>query len=295
MAVLGASAAALALVRAMARAGVDVTLVVTDAHDAARLGETLAPVRVVMTADGPFDLAILADTALESDDSIPVVIGLDGITPRTGGPRLHLAAPAHLRHLVEITPSPDAAQNRMAQALIARLDGVTVTLPEGAPSLLARFEACLDRALHGLLMTGAAPFELDECLASAGFDPAPLLAQDLAGCDLGYARRKATGDATCFAFDRMVEEGRLGQMVGVGWYRYPGGGGPVEDPLVEDLLAEEARFDGIAQRPVDCTEIRETVFTALRDEARAVVTGGIADASQVAQVVRHGLGLGQPL
>ncbi|MEC7259512.1 MAG: 3-hydroxyacyl-CoA dehydrogenase family protein [Pseudomonadota bacterium] len=292
---LGASAAALALVRAMARAGVDVTLVVPDVHDAARLGETLAPVRVVMAADGRFDMAVLADAALAGGACAPVVIGLDGITPRDGGPRLHLAAPAHLRHLVEVTPGTDTAQNHMAKALIARLHGVAVTLANGAPSLLARFEACLDRTLHGLLMTGAAPFELDECLANAGFDPAPLLAQDLAGCDIGYARRKTTGDTTCFAFDRMVEEGRLGQMVGVGWYRYPGGGGPVEDPLVEDLLAEEARFAGITQRPVDCTEIRETVFTALRDESRAVVADGIADAAQVAQVVRHGLGVTQPL
>jgi 3-hydroxyacyl-CoA dehydrogenase len=293
--VLGASAAALALVRAMSRVGIDVTLVVPDAHDAKRLGETLAPVRVGVQAEGPFELAVLADVALAGDARAPACLGLDEIQPPGGGPRLHLAAPAHLRHLVEITPGPDAAQNRMAEALIARLNGVAVTLADGAPSLLARFEACLDRALHGLLMTGAAPFELDECLANAGFDPAPLQAQDLAGCDLGYARRKATGDTTCFAFDRMVEEGRLGQMVGVGWYRYPGGGGPVEDPLVEDLLAEEARFAGIAQRPVDCPEIRETVFTALRAETRAVVADGAADAAQVAQVLRHGLGLTQPV
>lgn len=41
---------------------------------------------------------------------------------------------------------------------------------------------------------------------------------------------------------RMVAEGRIGKVGGVGYYRYPGGGGAVVDPLIEDLILEEAYY-----------------------------------------------------
>ncbi|MFK5997198.1 MAG: 3-hydroxyacyl-CoA dehydrogenase family protein [Rhodobacterales bacterium] len=48
--------------------------------------------------------------------------------------------------------------------------------------------------------------------------------------------------------DRMVEEGRLGKKSGVGWYRYPGGGGAVIDPLLEDMIIEESYFAKVSRR-----------------------------------------------
>jgi 3-hydroxyacyl-CoA dehydrogenase len=40
----------------------------------------------------------------------------------------------------------------------------------------------------------------------------------------------------------MIELGKLGRKTSAGWYRYPGGGGKVEDPIVADLAIEEAHF-----------------------------------------------------
>ncbi len=108
----------------------------------------------------------------------------------------------------------------------------------------------------------------------------PLEAEDLAGLDKAYLARKASGldrksreylESGMMISDRMVQEGRLGKIAGVGWYRYPGGKGKVEDPLLEDLIREEAHFAGIIQQSCTPDDIVEEILQALHEEALAIV------------------------
>ena len=95
-----------------------------------------------------------------------------------------------------------------------------------------------------LLLYGAMPVEIDEALVAFGFGEGVFELQDRIGTDIEYQMRKhlksegvwPTGYQSLIS-DRMVEEGRLGRQSVVGWYRYPGGKGKVEDPLIEDLVA----------------------------------------------------------
>ena len=112
--------------------------------------------------------------------------------------------------------------------------------------------------VDALLMGGAAPWELDAALEAAGWQPGPLAAQDDGGLDHALARWKAGGGARYTVLERMVQEGRLGRSVGVGWYRYPGGGGAVIDPLLEDMIDEEARFAGRQRAEVTADTIIHT-------------------------------------
>jgi 3-hydroxyacyl-CoA dehydrogenase len=135
----------------------------------------------------------------------------------------------------------------------------------------------LDRALamgDRLMLAGVAPWELDDALKEAGFSEGLLAAQDRIGLDVAFARRRRAGQALLVS-DRMVQEGRLGQSVGVGWYRYPGGGGAVVDPLMEDMIVEEARFAGLER--VDMTEraAAEALMLGLLNAAAILIGQGM--------------------
>ena len=144
--------------------------------------------------------------------------------------------------------------------------------------ILARYREAAD----GLLLDATNPWELDAAMVEFGYAMGPYETQDLSGLDIGYANRRrqdATRDPNrryVKIGDRMVEEGRLGRKAGVGWYRYPGGGGKVIDPLVEDLVREEAHFAGVTRRDISDDAIREHLLLAMINEAADILHEGIA-------------------
>ena len=94
-------------------------------------------------------------------------------------------------------------------------------------------------ACDALIWRHCAPWELDDALVAWGYGLGPCAAQDLVGLDAVLASRQGAGSPV---LRRMVAEGRQGKSAGWGFYRYPGGGGAVVDPLIEDLINEEAWF-----------------------------------------------------
>ena len=63
------------------------------------------------------------------------------------------------------------------------------------------------------------------------------------------------------------------------------------DPLIEDLIREEARFAGIEPQIYTTTDLQTQVVQALAKEARALLVDGTAPgADDIARVLRHGLG-----
>lgn len=100
-----------------------------------------------------------------------------------------------------------------------------------------------------LLINHTNPWELDEALIAWGYSMGPSEAQDLVGLDVVQAAR--ADEIRTPILPRMVAEGRLGKKCGWGFYRYPGGGGAVIDPLIEDLILEEARFTNHPRVPLD--------------------------------------------
>lgn len=101
------------------------------------------------------------------------------------------------------------------------------------------------RACEEVIWRHCAPWELDEALCEWGYGLGPCEAMDLAGLDRVLAARGADRGPV---LPRMVAEGRLGKAAGWGFYRYPGGGGAVIDPLIDDLVREEAWFAKAEQK-----------------------------------------------
>ena len=111
------------------------------------------------------------------------------------------------------------------------------------------------------------PWELDEALEDFGYGKGPCATQDLIGLDTVLARRER-GDNPILP--RMVAEGRHGKKTGVGYYRYPGGGGAVIDPLIEDLIREEAWFAKIDRNEIDAADLVMQMNTGLMEVCSAI-------------------------
>lgn len=124
-------------------------------------------------------------------------------------------------------------------------------------------------AAEHLLLHHTNPWELDEALTAWGYGMGPCEAQDLFGLDQVLVRQPRR--AGCI-LTRMVSEGRMGKSGGVGYYRYPGGGGAVIDPLIEDLIREEAWFASVERVEMGDRDLVNAMNAALR---KLVKTQGI--------------------
>jgi len=212
---------------------------------------------------------------------------------------LHFFAPAHIMKLLEIVRADATSDVALATgyALAKHLRKIPVVagVCDGfiGNRILARYREAADT----LLMDGTNPWELDEAMVEFGYAMGPYEAQDLSGLDIAFANRRrqdATRDPNRRYIpiaDRMVNEGRLGRKTGVGWYRYPGGGGKVVDPLIEDLVREEAHFAKVTRRDFTADEIRRRLLLAMINEAADILHEGIAaKASDIDLVTVHGYG-----
>jgi len=197
---------------------------------------------------------------------------------------LHFFAPAHIMKLLEIVRGDASSDRALATgfALGKRLRKVPVLagVCDGfiGNRILARYREAADT----VFMDGSTPWEVDEAMVQFGYAMGPYEAQDLSGLDIAHANRRrqdATRDPNrryVPIADRMVELGKLGRKTGAGWYRYPGGNGKVEDPIVADLALEEARFAGVTRTDYNADEISRRLVLAMINEACDILHEGIA-------------------
>ena len=214
---------------------------------------------------------------------------------------LHFFAPAHIMRLLEVVrgelTSDRALSTAYAVAKKLRKVPVLAGVCDGfiGNRILARYREAADT----LLMDGSTPWDIDEAMVNFGYAMGPYEAQDLSGLDIAYANRRrqdATRDPNRRYIpisDRMVDEGRLGKKVGVGWYRYPGGKGRVDDPLIEDLIREEAHFAKVTREEIPEDEIQNHLILAMINEAADILGEGIAHSAAEIDLVSV-LGYGFP-
>ncbi|WP_299673722.1 3-hydroxyacyl-CoA dehydrogenase family protein [uncultured Roseobacter sp.] len=142
--------------------------------------------------------------------------------------------------------------------------------------IAAQLQDSLNAVADDLLFRMTTPWELDAVMTDFGFAAGVCALQDAVGLDTICAQRQKTGHTPTPVLTRMVAEGRLGRAVGVGWYRYPGGGGPVVDPLVEDLLREEAWFAQGERKEVSDAALMTGLLAGLLREGLSLMSAGAA-------------------
>jgi 3-hydroxyacyl-CoA dehydrogenase len=216
-------------------------------------------------------------------------LDIDAIAAVTGRPQdvvgAHFFSPAHVMKLLEVVRAQRTAPDVIAtlMELGPRL-GKTAVLARVYPGFIgnALFRAT-NREAHFLVEDGALPHEVDVALTGFGYAMGIFAVHDLAGNDVGVQTRKAqiaTRDASRRWNDlilALVEQGRLGQKSGRGWYRYaPGDRTPQRDAEVEDFIVAYSAKLGITRRAIAPQEILERCLYAMVNEGARLLEHGIA-------------------
>ncbi len=198
---------------------------------------------------------------------------------------LHFFSPANIMPLLEIVRGAQTSEATLATALeVSRKLGKIGVVSEVCHGFIANrsFSAYL-REAEFLLQEGATPEQVDAALVEFGMPMGPFAVRDLAGLDIGWAKRKSTAhlrnpdERYSDVGDLICERGWFGQKTGRGFYLYPDGarkGQP--DPEVRALIDASAKAAGIAKREITDQEIIERCLYTVVNEGARIVEEGIA-------------------
>ena len=211
----------------------------------------------------------------------------------------HFFSPANVMKLLEVVRGARTSPSTMASVMkMGRAIGKLSVGCGNCDGFLAnRSRAPFSVESIIMLEEGALPEQIDKVMVDFGYPMGPFAVGDLAGLDIGWASRKRRAAENPNYRrqpipDRLCELGRFGQKTGAGWYRYEKGDRtPHPDPVVADIIREEAAKLGNAPRGFGDEEILRRLLFASVNEACKILEEGIAYRSSDVDVMwLHGFG-----
>ena len=190
----------------------------------------------------------------------------------------HFFSPANVMRLLENVRGAKSSKSTVATAMaVGRRIGKVPVLVGVCYGFVG------NRMLHQrglqaekLILEGAPPHQVDKVLTDFGFPMGPFAMSDLAGLDVGWRIRKGRGTTSAVA-DRICELGRFGQKTGAGYFRYEKGErAPIPDPVVEQIIADVAKEQGIARRQIGVEEIQQRLLYPMVNEGAKILEEKIA-------------------
>lgn len=198
---------------------------------------------------------------------------------------LHFFSPANIMPLLEIVRGQLSSDAALATAVeTGKRLRKTAIVSGVCPGFIANrtFEK-YTREAEFLLQEGATPAQVDGALVAFGMPMGPFAVRDLAGLDIGWARRKSVAhlrkpaERYSRVGDEICERGWFGQKTGKGFYLYDKGSRtPTPNPEVEEIVLATAAQDGIERRDISNEEIVERCFFQVVNEAARVLEEGVA-------------------
>lgn len=235
---------------------------------------------------GALDATLRPGAIIASNTSY---IDLDLLAGMTGRPGdvigLHFFSPANVMKLLEVVVGARTAPDVVATGfeLARRLRKVPVRAGVCEGFIGNRILVAYRQAADYMMLDGASPYAIDAAVRQFGYPMGPYQMTDMAGGDIGWARRKrlAPGRNPAHRYveiaDRICERGHFGQKTGRGFYLYPEGSRQgQEDPEVLALIEAERARAGVTPRSFSRDEIEARYLCAMVNEAARVVEEGIA-------------------
>jgi 3-hydroxyacyl-CoA dehydrogenase len=228
---------------------------------------------------GTLDRVTRPGTILATNTSY---LDIDEMAAATSRPQdvlgMHFFSPANVMKLLEVVRGRDTSPEALATAaeIGRKLAKVPVVVGVCYGFVGNRMLSRRTQQAERLLLEGAAPEQVDKALVDFGFKMGPFAMSDLAGLDIGWRIRRATGRRAPVA-DALVEAERLGQKTQKGYYLYPDGARTgVPDPEVTALIRRVAAQEGVEQREIGQAEILDRLVLPMVNEGARILEEGIA-------------------
>jgi 3-hydroxyacyl-CoA dehydrogenase len=237
---------------------------------------------------GKLDEVTKPDAILASNTS---TLDIDEIAASTKRPDkvlgLHFFAPANIMKLLEVVRGKATSPETLTTgiALGKKLRKVAVVSGNAFGFIGNRMLFAYEAQAVQLAEEGVSPARIDQVMKEKfGFAMGPFAVADLSGLDVYHfisqsQQGQPLGRIPIIA--KLVEQKRLGQKSGAGFFKYDKAVGkgrqPIPDPEVEQLIAQLAKDAGIAQNPnVSDDEIIARCTRALAESGAELVQTGVA-------------------
>lgn len=197
----------------------------------------------------------------------------------------HFFSPANVMKLLEVVrgEKTDAATIASSIKLGRALNKVVGVCGNCDGFLANRTRIPFKIEMMALLEEGALPEQVDKVMYDFGYPMGPFAVGDLAGLDISYAtrQRRAKEDPDGYRpdpiSDALVEEGRLGQKTGAGYFLYKEGDRtPYPDPKVKGIIDAVSRQMGVERREISDEEVLNRLLLSSVNEAAKILEEGIA-------------------
>jgi 3-hydroxyacyl-CoA dehydrogenase len=203
---------------------------------------------------------------------------------------MHFFSPANVMKLLEVVRGDKTAPDVLLTAMTIGKRIKKVPVVAGVCHGFIGNRMLMPRQVEAtkLLLEGASPEQVDRVHVEFGMPMGPFQMADLAGVDIGWHRDRtrieSIRDALC-AIDRW------GQKKGAGFYDYDEKRRPTPSPVVQQIIEDFAKQQGVERRSITDQEIIERTLYTMVNEGAKILEEGIAQrASDVDVVWVYGYG-----
>jgi 3-hydroxyacyl-CoA dehydrogenase len=203
---------------------------------------------------------------------------------------MHFFSPANIMKLLEVVRGAKTAPDVLLTAMGLGKKIKKVPVVAGVCHGFIGNRMLMPRQVEAtkLLLEGATPEQVDRVHVEFGMPMGPFQMADLAGVDIGWHRDPNRIETIR---DQLCAMERWGQKKGAGFYDYDDKRRPSPSPVVQEVIEEFAKKQGVERREISDQEIVERTLYTMVNEGAKILEEGIAQrASDIDVVWVYGYG-----